>query len=402
MTEVPPPRYEGPQDYTILDLAGLASFRHDQQMSTRIPESLITEAQLRAGPPERVYDWLAARHAPLEEQPGAPVRDDELEAALLEIDHPLVALGLARYGLAPGVLGQLFNRTPKDEGEDPLRLAILSNWHALESNPGYPDYLLSEGETVTSWIAALTPMEIHLAFGHFGSETSVFAFRFVERHAADPDIPKAVRQAALRRLIDVQESLAAQGHGLTGLYTSIWSLAARLSPDPEWAELLRRPFERGRPFSGLSSPSIASLWYPPTDEASQAALDRNESGYFDDYQVIRRGLAAIALLADPSRGSAFLRSPDLGERAAAWQMHPMAPAEVTAAYECDGVLAARSMLDNPAIWMDPEAREALHDACQHLKVSDPCSSHAYLLSEFHWLWNEHERCNPEWFVEADG
>ncbi|MFM7630829.1 MAG: hypothetical protein ACKO43_03340 [Alphaproteobacteria bacterium] len=77
-------------------------------------KNIIKEAELLASSPEAVVAYLKERDS----QDG----DDELEQALLRLNHPLIDLALAQYGRSLDVLKTLFHR-----GQLPLKVAVLAN-----------------------------------------------------------------------------------------------------------------------------------------------------------------------------------------------------------------------------------------------------------------------------------
>ena len=132
---------------------------------------LIKEAELLASTPERVYQWLEARAIKREnhDQEG----DQELEAALLDRNEPLIEIAIARFAICNDTAKTLFNRVNSRNANQAhqraVRLALLSSesLSGLFSFKGVPSGLFDrEGQGVSAWLATANEVELNALFSN--------------------------------------------------------------------------------------------------------------------------------------------------------------------------------------------------------------------------------------------
>ena len=125
----------------------------------------IFEARLLVSPPEVIYRELKARALFKMRKPYRRFHDLEIEASLLQLNDPLINLGLASFGFKDEVLSTVYQTSldaPRNELDvrykKGLRIACLSNRFAGEPYfPSLPWQIL--GKTETQRLLAEAPFD---------------------------------------------------------------------------------------------------------------------------------------------------------------------------------------------------------------------------------------------------
>ena len=130
---------------------------------------LITEAELIASSPERVYSVLEARAAKMDKNDAS--FDKETERGMLDRNDQLIDLALARFARYDDTAESLFTRASTINHDHPheraLRLAILGNEHldGTFSFSGVPVALFERrSDALAAWLSEATDGEMLALF----------------------------------------------------------------------------------------------------------------------------------------------------------------------------------------------------------------------------------------------
>ena len=362
-------------------------------------DRVMEKVELLESSPERVFEWLKCRAATNSGSPG-----DDLEQSLLDRHHALIDLGLARYGLEEKVLLGLFQR--EAVADSPVRLAVLSNTAAPRKFfLGYPEKIISENRELAT-VGNFSDLEILALFGN-----PELPDHFIRDFLEQGEIWQALDEPRRRTAVaGIGQSLVARGdyddpwdgyaeYQYNASFDAMWQLASFLPATDTWAMVLGPIFQVLKPqsFSMESPVEVAERWLPDDLEKTAAT---NRSGFLSDKQMMRLGLARLALDKETKIGPDLLAHDDTAVRCAAYTQTKMSAKEVRGALHRDGRLAARYMMKNSlGIWRDWRSREALQKGCW--EVTKGSSGDLSLPEDFRAQSTKLEDDHPDWFREDE-
>jgi len=160
----------------------------------------------------------------------------------------------------------------------------------------------------------------------------------------------------------------------SAVFNAGWGLAERLKPTVANAVALGHFFDKLLPeaFRVKDPLSLAGKWHPDPGDEAALKQEAQSSGYgsLGYFQLVRAGLAKLAVKQDRKVIAALLASDDQAFRATAYELAPMKPDEVHAAFERDGQIAFYAMLQNLRIWESNDQRQALKDCAWKIVNAD--------------------------------
>ncbi len=378
---------------------------------------LITEAELVASPPERVYAVLEARAAKRDRNDEG--FDREIERGLLSRNDPLIDLALARFGKNDETAATLFKRSATGSSgahEQALRLAVLSNAYldGTFSISGIPVAVFdSNADEMSAWLSQAGDAELYAMFTNPSINQS-FLRDFLEGKAGWPAMDEQRRLTSIQFLSSNKRMKERYSGDMDGyaeyshdsVYFAAWKLAETLPATRQWAIALGSLLDAIRCDAlHMDDPlAIAERWKPASDDKDgqedEAKLPKN--GYAWGYPLVRKSLAHLAGKQKPELKRQILKHADPAVRDAVYTYFDMKPDEILAAYATDKNLAVNSCQRNDYVWRTPENRKALRDiswkACGELNNNYMDSANAY-----NYHGERQKKLHPDWFVgEEDG
>ena len=377
---------------------------------------MITEAELTVSPPERVHLWLEARANSA--QKGDTTGDEELEQSLLSRADQLIDLSLARFCLWPDTARVLFSRAQaaqpgKQNDALMLRLACLSN-RALSklfiATP--PEALVDQRDAgVEKWLATAEDIEITALFENPDMSEN-FLRDFLECKKPWEAMSEKHRLQAIQALVRnprMQQAYVGPMDGYAeythrSVFHAAWQLAEKLPTTREWSATLRWLFDNLRPESHSNEAplDVAKRWFPdPSDaDAAETESDAIKSGYLENYQGVRSGLARLAIKSNHKLATELLSHVDIAFRTAAYTDMRMTPEQLTIAFARDGKAAVNAALRNLQLWRNPQTRQVLHDISWK---ADSLDGRSYLdyANQFNYIKDEHVKQYPDWFKDEE-
>lgn len=375
---------------------------------------LITEAELLASSPERVYMWLEARAA--KNDRFETNIDEDVEQALVERGDPLIDIALARFAKFDRTAHALFSRArfinSHQAHERALRLAILSSesLHGLFSFQGIPAGLFDkDGIELQQWLSLADEIELVALFSNPKIGQS-FLRDFLEGKEPWQALDDPRRLIAIRSLSNNKRMTERYSGDMDGyaeyshdsVFFASWKLAETLPATKEWANALGMLLQATPHLSlHLENPLIvAQRWRPSHSDTDSEKEDVEiaKAGYLWGYASTRKALAQLAS-SSAELQSELLVSDDPAFRDAVYTSGSMSSEQILAAYERDKNLAVNSGQRNDQIWRSAESRKALHDiswkACEfNNNYMDSANAYNY--------WEaEKRKAHPEWFKYED-
>ena len=377
---------------------------------------LITEAELVASPPERVYGVLEARAVKRDRNDEG--FDQDIEKGLLDRNDPLIDLALAKFCKYGETAATLFNRAPavgaNGAHEQALRLAVLSNAYldSTFSIRGIPVAVFdSDADAMSAWLSRANDAELFALFTN-PSINQTFLRDFLEGKAGWDAMDEQRRFLAIQFLSSnnrMSESYSGDMDGYAeyshdSVFFAAWKLAETLPPTRKWAMALGGLLNVIRCHAlHMDDPlAIAERWKPAANDKDgqedEAKLPKN--GYAWGYPLVRKSLAHLAGKQKPELKRQMLKHADPAVRDAAYTFFEMKPDDILAAYDMDKNLAVNSCQRNDFVWRTPDNRKALHDiswkACGELNNNYMDSANAYNYQE-----ERQKNLHPNWFEGED-
>jgi hypothetical protein len=360
-------------------------------------ETRIEAAYLWHCSPEAAYQWLERREmrdaeSRVDQSPWQEQQDRQiLEYVLCRRRHPLVDLGLARFGLSGNVL-----RTVHRRGKTAVRCAAWSNSGAMSLSIG------SRGWWERGDLS-------HLVNGAHIAELTAFA--------SNPRLPDSIIEALLRRedsfsglhddrfakvLLALSEnprmareydSIYMDGwaeYSYHKPFEVAWSLVHTLPTNQHWAAILQRLLAKCPP--------------PHLFEALDEAIDRwridlpKREGDLGDWQgdsfYLRSRLADLKKV-----DTLLLNANDLALRLSFYRrFHPKEFKHWPSFLQRDGESFADAALQNLELWRTAEDRENLSRLCW--AVPDP--THGMMMPNLYRGRESRLReLHPDWFRDVD-
>ncbi len=372
-------------------------------------KSIIQEAELLAMSPEAVAELLKKRaKQSIDEFDNDPV-DEEAEEALRGRSIPLIDLSLARYARYIETLRPIFQSSQPCGA---LRLAILSNTAQTENvySP-FPAGLFGERkqegqEQIAAWLAQAPREELQALFENPRINDD-FLSGLLERSKPWDAVPDEVLLTIVAILGRNERMWTPREDFIDGfshtkyhaVFNSAWKLAENVEPSERWARALYNLYDRLEPHAfSIDEPlRLADRWRPEPSNSKLAEKEvkDNARGFLSDYQVVRRGLAKLALRGNPSLLPRLLASDDPSFRAAAYADGRLTPKQLLAAYEREGKLVFNQTVRNrnPWLWRTAAGREALG------KVAQGKHSEDWSWSLYKNIWANMAKEHPDWFKD---
>lgn len=359
--------------------------------------------------PEAVAEFLKQRaNQSWDELDNDPV-DEDAEEALRGRSSPLINLSLARYARHIQTLRQIFQDSQPCGA---LRLAVLSNTALSESVfNSLPVGLFHEreqvaGEQTAAWLADAPREELRALFENPKIDDG-FLSDLLERSKPWDAVPDEVLLTIVAILGRNERMWTPREDFIDGfshtkyhaVFNSAWKLAENVEPSERWARALYNLYERLEPHAfSIDEPlRLADRWRPEPSNSKLAEKEvkDNSRGFLSDYQVVRRGLAKLALRGNPSLLPRLLASDDPSFRAAAYADGRLTPKQLLAAYEREGRLVFDQAVRNrnPWLWRTAAGREALGKVAQG-KYSEDWSWPLYKN-----IWANMAKEHPDWFKD---
>ncbi len=268
--------------------------------------------------------------------------DDELEQALLGLNHPLIDLALAQYGHSIDVLKALFH-----QGQLPLRVGVLSNqvvgsryWPPLElfttdspwgigwddQGNGNPlkEYLISASDEEICALLQNPKLDDELLCGYLNVNGFLWAALEEER--------KILSINALTR----NEMMKTRYNA----FNAAWKLAETVSATFEWACILDELYKSWQPneylFTSIEQPlKIADRWHPTKADDIQREKANNYDSLdsLSRFQGVRNSLAKFALIHRKADAEALFESEDVAFRAAAYACADLTTEQIIQAHK---------------------------------------------------------------------
>jgi hypothetical protein len=270
--------------------------------------------------------------------------DDELEQALLRLNHPLIDLALAQYGHSIDVLKTLFHM-----GKMPLRVAVLSN-QAL----GRQSFLwlskLFDGENLKAYLVLANDEEICALFQN-PKIPNEFLSGFLRGNELWAALSEEKKILIVGEALPRNERMKTRYNGeadyeylcYNPVFDAAWELAEKVPVTGEWAQALYALYIVGKliPISSMKNPlEVATRWQGQNRDNNAC------SAYF----WVRTGLARLALAESKTDAKALLESEDQAFRIAAYSYAELTPEQVAQAYERDGEFASDNLAGNKFLY----------------------------------------------------
>lgn len=370
-------------------------------------KTVILEAELLASPPEAVAAFLKDRSEYDKNERRQDEVDKDLEAALLARNDPLINLALARFGYYPSAVRPLF------EGAAPssaLRLAALSN--PILDRVFFSDFplpLFDGKEKAAEWLASAPDDELGALFRNPQLGDS-FLRDMLERKSPWDSLPEE-RLAMIVALLSGNERMARPyddsymdgyaEYSHNAVFDAAWKLAETAPVTELWARPLGWLYDSlsTSSFSVKEPLEIAARWVPdPSDEDFlKEEAKQLERGWLVDFQLVRKGLARLALRKNSKLLEDLLASQDPAFRSAAYSEAALKPEQILKAYEKDGELLFNQAIHNLKIWRTPQSRDALREVAWAVvnndKLSDLSAANIY-----NGIRDDMAKKHPEWFA----
>lgn len=373
-------------------------------------KAIIMQAELMALPSEAAAEFFKKRASQTKDEWRDDPVDDEVEAALLARNDPLINLSLAKHSRFVTTLKPLF-----DAGEPAcaIRLAVLSNTvvgGGIFSR--FPAALFTEQEQFTAWLITATDVELTALFENHNIDDSFLQSLLGSEKPWDaiPDdrlvtmVATLSRNERMRRPYDndYMDGYAEYSYG--AVFNAAWNLAGRVEPSSRWAVALSYLYDRMETdaFSIDKPLELAARWYvdPSDTEAVSQEAEDVQGGWLSNYQGVRKGLARLALKKDPKLLPALLNSDDPALRSAAYSDGSMSPEQISNAYERDGELVFNQAMHNHKIWRSQAGRDALQAIAWSVVHND---KHSDLMAAniFKSIRSNMAKKHPDWFKDEE-
>jgi hypothetical protein len=371
-------------------------------------ETTIVEAELLASSPESVHKYLKARAAKSEDDLRDDAIDQETEEALRLRRDPLIDLSIAMHARYVSAVKPLFT-SGKQGGA--IRLAILSN-RALGKGflSGFPLGLFDDADEIKAWLTDAPSDEMGALFQN-PTIDQAFLGDLLEGKPAWANIPSnrlglvvalLANNDRMSALKDFDDGWAY--HMYHRVFDQAWALAEGVETSDEWAKALSGLFNRlSRHSYSMKEPlEVAKRWHPtPEVQATMEADYRGGSAsYLSSYELVRQGLAQLALSNSSRLLPEFIESEDRAIRAAAYADGSLTIEQLDAAYVKDGEMAYNQAVINRHLWRLRPSREALRQIARQVSQDDK-SGDRMSISLFDKVSKSMAMTNPEWFKDDE-
>ena len=370
-------------------------------------EELIQEAELMALPPLAVAEFLKRRDAHVYE---------EVEKSLRARGDSLIDLALARYGRCMAAVSGLFHAATPGS---PVRLACLTNT-ALGNV--MPEYLLDpniaafspDPKRMVEWLLSASDDELTALF-----ENPTLSDSFLRDLLERSDGWESITDEMLCRFVSIlqrnarmrtpREDVWMDGYAeysYGSVFNAAWKLSATAPTTESWARTLGNLYVQLKPdaFSIEEPLALATRWHvdPADAPAVKREADSVASGFLSDMQLVRQGLARLALSNNASLLVGLLASDDVALRAAAYTAGSLNEEQLRAGYAKDGELAYNvAIFQNQALWKHADTRRALFDLAWSVvnndKYSELSAANLYKSKE-----KDMREKQPGWFSDEEG
>jgi hypothetical protein len=372
-------------------------------------KSVILQAELLAMPPAAVADFLKRRaEAPPKERRDY-LLDEEVEVALAKRDDLLINLSLAQYGRNHEVVAELFRSSAAGS---PMRLACLANQSVGPYTLMFPEHLLGQAGGAPDWITSASDLELAALFSN-----PTLSDDFLRNVLQRGDGWASIYDDLLRRIVLIlvgnprmrtpRESDWMDGYAeytYDSVFGAAWKLAGSAPTTQEWAYALGNLFDELLPkASPVEDPlSLALRWQDHVDPANpdQVKKSPDDQAFLGGFELVRKGLARLALHKDYNLLPKLLASEDVALRCAAYSAGSITTEQLRAGFKQDGELAFNEALHNRTLWKMHASREALGEVAWQVSENDK-NSRLDAPNSFRAMERRMQERHPEWFSEED-
>lgn len=361
-----------------------------ERYQQRIEAAFLAQCSSQAA-----YDWLyERRHTGDKEPPWLTEAPKVLEYLLVRRKHPLIDLGIARFGHSKETIRRVFRR-----GDIGVRCAALSNAHIGPSGFIRDGWL--EENDIKQIILNGTDAELEaIAKNQFLNDHALE--HLIERKEEFADLSEGQYLKMLiwlgrnprmsaeydRRILD---GWAEYSHGR--VFSLAWGLARHLPATKTNAYVLYELLQHTAVPVGYDEPKEVLARWRIGEESEDG-----DSPFA--YSYFLRSRIADVLEADDN----LLNSDDRAMRESFYRrFSPWQFKDWPTFIERDGELAFDAMVENDELWRRAETRELLRELAW--KVPDPHSSmnapNTYDAVEERKRRQHPRRQHPEWFAEED-
>lgn len=369
-------------------------------------ESIIERAKFLAMSPEAVASLIAQTSEQKSDRKWLRALDSELEVALKARREPLIDLALCRYGQERTVLRSMFEGS---EPDGPLRLAVLCNKKiGSDWGGGLPQVMFDNNIEAADWLAVASSLEIAALFENPTLDDE-FLSNVLNQKSPWDRLPNEQLSHIVRVLCGNERMQRAYetdyldgyaDHRYHAVFSAAWRLAERMPTTTRWAEVLGRLFGVLQPVPhAVEVPlTVAQRWSPSkADVGSDNAREVDVTyGVLSGYQLVRKGLAKIVLIREPTLLAQLLQSDDPALRAAAYAHADLTPEQINAGREKDGSFMIHHALENPLLWRSNVRREALRAAAWAAEDDSMLA-----VNIFNGALRKQLRNHPEWFRDDE-
>lgn len=375
-------------------------------------KTLIQEAELTAMPPVAVAEFLKRRAAQTKDEARDDAVDEDAEQNLRGRGDPLIDLSLARYGRHIGVVSQLFQSASQD---NPIRLACLTNrsWGhdifrsfpigLLGRDPGpMAEYLLTASDNE---LCALL-------------ENPTLSDSFLRDLLERGNGWEAIPDDRLCRFVSILHRNPRMGtpreddymdddfeYSYGSVFNAAWKLAETAPATESWASGLGWLYEKLQPYAfSINDPlKLAERWCadPADPEEVKREADSSASRYLGNKQLVRKGLARLALSMSSKLLGVLVSNDDVALRCAAYSAGSLNAEQLRAGFERDGELAFYEALHNISLWRRRDTRQTLRDIAWSVVGAEKLPP-----SPAEGIYNRIEddmrKKHPAWFADEEG
>lgn len=373
-------------------------------------KAIIKQAELLAMSPDALAAFLKRRASQSEDEWRNDEVDDDIEAALLSRNDPLINLVLAQYARFIATLNPLFET---GEPSGPMRLAVLSNKVVGgEIFSQFPVALFKGDEQAAAWLASAPDKELSALFENHNLDDS---FLTDVLHAKKPwDSLSDERLATIVSILHRNERMRkpyddtymdGYAESIYGaVFSAAWTLAERVQPSVRWSRALCWLYDSmlTDAFSIKNPLELVARWHPDPADADSVAREAKdiESGHLSSYSGVRKGLARLALSKDSKLLPTLLASDDPALRSAVYAHGSITPEQLSAAYERDGELVFNQAMHNHTIWRTAKGRDALKAVAWAVVMADKHSD-LQAVNIFNSIRDDLAKKHSDWFKDEE-
>lgn len=346
--------------------------------------------KLQHSSPEYIYGWLEENALCHSEYNGNAEDRENLENKLLEVKHPLVNLGLAKYGYEGSTGAKLYKT-----GDASIKKAVLSG--STIRRVIFDNWLI-KNEVIENLLKQKNSDNLASLLSNPFIDDDLLVALFKRKSPFDnldsDDFLMLISYASQNpRLTEEYKSIWMDGgaeYDYNLVFTSAWKLFESLDVNVKSAAVLSR----------LAEKLVAEA---PHDMDVATAIERwvtkvDDTKKVDSFGFARSSLAKLYRV-NSKEFRELKNSPDKALRASYYSRFSAKDSEeIREAFEKDGEVFLDAATGNKNLFKTEEVREALSRCCWN--QDDPHSRMDYP-NYFNSFEAHMKKENPEWFYEAD-